>query len=65
MRFQLLLWKESIRVLGPDGKLCIDIMPLFESGNATTFKRRITHTVISDIEKFMDHNLLTFHRVDL
>ena len=48
------VWKECIRVLGPDGKLCIDIMPLFESGNQTPFKRRVTHTVISDIEKFMD-----------
>lgn len=48
------VWKECIRVLGPDGKLCIDIMPLFESGKQTPFKRRVTHTVISDIEKFMD-----------
>ena len=48
------VWKECIRVLGPDGKLCINIMPLFESGNATPFKRRVTHTVISDIEKFIE-----------
>lgn len=48
------VWKECIRVLGPDGKLCINIMPLFESGSATPFNRRVTHTVISDIEKFMD-----------
>lgn len=48
------VWKECIRVLGPDGKLCIDIMPLFESGDNNPFKRRITHSVISDIEKFMD-----------
>lgn len=48
------VWKECIRVLSPDGKLCINIMPLFESGNQTPFKRRVTHTVISDIEKFMD-----------
>lgn len=48
------VWKECIRVLGPDGKLCINIMPLFESGKATPFNRRVTHTVISDIEKFMD-----------
>ena len=47
------VWQECIRVLGPDGKLCIDIMPLFESGNTTPFKRRITHTVISDIEQFV------------
>lgn len=48
------VWKECIRVLCPDGKLCINIMPLFESGKATPFNRRVTHTVISDIEKFMD-----------
>lgn len=48
------VWRECIRVLAPDGKLCINIMPLFESGNATPFKRRVTHTVISDLEKFME-----------
>lgn len=48
------VWKECIRVLAPDGKLCINIMPLFESGKATQFNRRVTHTAISDIEKFMD-----------
>ncbi len=48
------VWLECIRVLAPDGKLCINIMPLFESGNTTPFKRRVTHTVISDLEKFMD-----------
>jgi modification methylase len=48
------VWRECIRVLGPDGKLCINIMPLFESGKDTEFGRRVTHTVISDIEKFMD-----------
>lgn len=48
------VWKECIRVLGPDGKLCINIMPLFESGDQTPFKRRVTHTAISDIENFMN-----------
>ena len=48
------VWKECIRVLTPDGKLCINIMPLFESGDDTPFKRRVTHTVISDLEKFME-----------
>ncbi|MBV5335381.1 MAG: site-specific DNA-methyltransferase [Sulfuricurvum sp.] len=47
------VWKECVRVLTPDGKICINIMPLFESGNSTKFNRRITHTVISDIENFM------------
>lgn len=48
-----LVWKECIRVLAPDGKLCINIMPLFESGNATHFKRRVTRTVITDLENYM------------
>lgn len=48
------VWKECVRVLAPDGKLCINIMPLFESGDATPFNRRVTHTVISDLEKFME-----------
>lgn len=47
------VWTECIRVLAPDGKLCINIMPLFESGNATHFKRRVTRPVITDIENFM------------
>ena len=48
------VWEESIRVLGPDGKLCINIMPMFLSGKETHFERRVTKTAISDIEKFMD-----------
>ncbi len=48
------VWKECIRVLGPDGKLCINIMPVFLSGKETTFKRRVTRTVISDIENYMN-----------
>ncbi len=48
------VWKECIRVLSPDGKLCINIMPIFLSGEETDFKRRVTKTAICDIEKFMD-----------
>lgn len=48
------VWKECIRVLSPDGKLCINIMPIFLSGNETHFKRRVTKTVIQDIERYMD-----------
>ncbi len=47
------VWKECIRVLGPDGKLCINIMPVFISGKETPFERRVTKTVITDIEYFM------------
>ena len=48
------VWDECVRVLAPDGKLCINIMPLFESGDTTLFKMRVTHTVISDLEKYME-----------
>lgn len=48
------VWKECIRVLTPDGKLCINIMPMFLSGKATAFERRVTKTAIHDIENFMD-----------
>lgn len=47
------VWQECIRVLKPDGKICINIMPIFLSGKESPFKRRITKTVISDIENFM------------
>lgn len=48
------VWKDCIRVLCADGKLCINIMPIFLSGDETPFKRRVTKTVVQDIEKYMD-----------
>jgi DNA modification methylase len=47
------VWKECIRVLGPDGKICVNIMPVFLSGEETPFGRRVTRTVIQDIENYM------------
>lgn len=47
------VWKECLRVLVPDGKLCINIMPFFLSGKETEFNRRITKTSISDIESYI------------
>lgn len=47
------VWKECLRVLVPDGKLCINIMPVFLSGKETEYERRVTKTVITDIEAFM------------
>src|SRR3989338_9505350 len=46
--------KECIRALSPDGKICINIMPIFLSGGETKFQRRVTKTTIHDIEKFME-----------
>jgi DNA modification methylase len=47
------VWKECVRVLAPDGKLCINIMPVFLSGSETDYERRVTKLVITDIENFM------------
>lgn len=48
------VWKECVRVLAPDGKLCINIMPFLLTGKAARFDRRETKLVLGDIEKFMD-----------
>lgn len=48
------VWEECVRVLGSDGKLAINIMPLFESGDATKFKRRVTRLVIDDIISYVE-----------
>ncbi len=56
------VWDECMRVLVPDGKLCINIMPVFLSGNETEFERRVTKSVISDIERHMyDTSQAYFH----
>lgn len=48
------VWKECVRVLCPDGKLCINVMPIFLSGKETHFRRRVTKTAIHDFETYMD-----------
>lgn len=47
------VWKDCVRVLAPDGKICINIMPIFLSGKENGFGRRETKTMIADIEQFM------------
>jgi len=54
------VWKECLRVLVPDGKLCINIMPVFLSGKETIYNRRITKTVITDFESFIYDTKLAF-----
>jgi len=54
------VWKECIRVLAPDGKICINIMPFLLTGKATRFGRRETRLVLGDIEKFMDSTKCMF-----
>ena len=48
------VWTECVRVLAPDGKICINIMPFLLTGKAARFKRRETRLVLGDIEKYMD-----------
>jgi len=48
------VWQECVRVLAPDGKLCINIMPFLLTGKAARYERRETKLVITDIERFMD-----------
>jgi modification methylase len=55
------VWEECIRVLVPGGKICINIMPILLSGEATKFKKRVTKTVISDIEFFMNSTGKMYH----
>ena len=48
------VWDECVRVLIPDGKICINIMPIFLSGKESTFNRRVTKLAITDFESFMN-----------
>lgn len=48
------VWKECVRVLIPDGKICINIMPFLLTGKAARFGRRETRLVLGDIESFMN-----------
>ena len=48
------VWEECIRVLCPDGKLCINIMPIFLSGNESFSNRRTTKLAITDVQNFVE-----------
>lgn len=48
------VFKECVRTLTPDGKLIVNIMPILLSGNQSKFNRRVTRTVLTDIEVFME-----------
>ncbi len=49
------VFKECVRVLVPDGKLVINIMPIFLSGKQSPFDRRMTKTVLTDLEYFFNN----------
>jgi modification methylase len=48
------VWSECLRVLAPDGKICINIMPFLLTGKAARFQRRETKLVLPDISNFME-----------
>jgi len=48
------VWTECVRVLAPDGKICINVMPFLLTGKAARFGRRETRLVLGDIEEFMN-----------
>jgi len=48
------VWSECVRVLSPDGKICINIMPFLLTGKAARFDRRETKLVLPDINNFME-----------
>lgn len=48
------VWLECVRVLAPDGKLCINIMPFLLTGKAARFDRRETRLVLGEIEHFLN-----------
>jgi len=54
------VWAECVRVLAPDGKICINIMPFLLTGKAARFQRRETRIVLGDIEKFMNSTKCMF-----
>ncbi|MFW9800685.1 MAG: DNA-methyltransferase [Candidatus Thorarchaeota archaeon] len=47
------VFKECVRTLVPDGKLIVNIMPILLSGKKSKFNRRVTKTVLSELEGFM------------
>lgn len=47
------VWNECVRVLAPDGKLCINIMPLLLTGDSAEFGRRETRLMITEIANSM------------
>jgi site-specific DNA-methyltransferase (adenine-specific) len=43
-----------VKKLVPDGKLIVNIMPILLPGKSSKFKRRITKTVLTDLEEYMN-----------
>lgn len=47
------VWAECVRALAPDGKICINIMPILLTGAHSSHGRRETKLLIGEIEEFM------------
>ena len=47
------VWAECVRVLAPDGKFCINIMPILLTGTQAAHGRRETKLLLNEIEQFM------------
>lgn len=48
------VFNECVRVLVPDGKIAVNIMPILLSGKESKFRRRITKTVLTDLEFYFN-----------
>jgi DNA modification methylase len=48
------VFEECVRKLVPDGKLIINVMPMLLPGDTSTFNRRVTKTVLTELEGYMD-----------
>ncbi|TFG95802.1 site-specific DNA-methyltransferase [Candidatus Thorarchaeota archaeon] len=48
------VFRECIKKLVPDGKLIVNIMPILLPGKISKFKRRVTKSVLTELEEFMD-----------
>ena len=46
------VFQECVKKLTPDGKIIINIMPILLSGKDSKFGRRVTKTVLTDLEAF-------------
>jgi DNA modification methylase len=47
------VWAECVRTLSPDGKLCINIMPMLLTGAHSSHGRRETKLLLGEIDEFM------------
>lgn len=47
------VFRECVKKLVPDGKLIVNIMPILLTGKNSKFNRRVTKTVLSELETFI------------